>query len=98
MIKTHEHSITTAIVVGVAYIFGVGLYALLIMVGFWAGREHAQAEYRYMKLKGINRSKLGFFDGFRREAWNSDSLVNDLIIPSVVGILIVIINIIVGGK
>jgi len=53
---------------------------------FWVGREHAQAEYRYMSLKRINRSELGFFDGFKREAWNSDSLVNDLIIPSVAGL------------
>ena len=89
MLKKHEHSIITAIVVSIACIFGVGLYALLLMAGFWAGREHSQAEYRYMKLKGINRSKLGFFDGFRLEAWNYDSFVNDLVLPIVVGGIIV---------
>ena len=88
MLKKHEHSIITAIVVSIACIFGVGLYALLLMAGFWLGREHSQAEYRYMSLKRINRSELGFFDGFRLEAWNYDSFVNDLVLPIVVGGLI----------
>ena len=88
MLKKHEHSIITAIVVSVACIFGVGLYALLLMVGFWLGREHNQAEMRYMKLKSINRDALGFFDGFKKEAWNYDSFVNDLVLPIVVGGLI----------
>lgn len=88
VIKIHAHSITTAIVVGVACIFGVGLYALLLMAGFWAGREHSQAEYRYMKLKGINRDSLKWYDSFKPEAWNYDSFVNDLVLPIVVGGLI----------
>lgn len=88
MLKKYEHSIITAIVVSVACFFGVGLYALLLMAGFWIGREHSQAEYRYMKLKGINRDRLSYLDCFKREAWNYDSLVNDLVVPVVVGILI----------
>lgn len=44
-----------------------------------------------MKLKGINRSKLGFFDGFRLEAWNKDSFLNDLTIPIIVGALVILI-------
>lgn len=84
----HEHSLITFGVVLVATLAGYGLYALILMAGFWAGREHSQAEYRYMKLKGINRSKLGFFDGFNPLVWNYDSLVNDLVLPIVVGGLI----------
>ena len=88
-IKQHEHSIITVIVVGVACVFGVGLYALLLMAGFWAGREHSQAEYRYMKAMGINRSKLGFFDGFKLESWDKDSFFNDLMLPIIVGLLMI---------
>ena len=55
LIKNHNNTISTAVLVTVACIFGVGLYALLLMVGFLFGIEHSQAEYRYMKLKGINR-------------------------------------------
>ena len=88
MIKTHEHSIITSVVVSIACIFGVGLYALLLMAGFLAGREHSQSEYRFMKLKSITREKLSYADGFRLEAWNFDSFVNDLVFPIVVGGLI----------
>lgn len=88
LIKTHEHTLITVAIVLATSLLGYGLYGAIGMAMFWFGREHSQAEYRYMSLKHINRSELGFFDGFKREAWNSDSLVNDLIIPSVVGLLI----------
>ena len=90
VVKTHSHSIITAVLVTAGCVFGYGLETLLVVGGFWFGREHSQAEYRYMKLKGINRSKLGFFDGFRLEAWNRDSFLNDLIIPIMVGIILLI--------
>ena len=91
VIKNHNHTIITAVLVIVGCVFGYGLDTLLVVGGFWFGREHSQAEYRYMKLKGINRSKLGFFDGFRLEAWNRDSFLNDLTIPILVGLLTIYI-------
>ena len=93
MIKTHSHTIITAVLVTVGCILGFEIESLLMVSGFWFGREHSQAEYRYMKLKGINRSKLGFFDGFRLEAWDKDSFLNDLIIPIMVGLLAICIQI-----
>ena len=86
----HNHIIITAVLVAVGCVFGYGLETLLVVSGFWFGREHSQAEYRYMKLKCINRSKLGFFDGFRLEAWDRDSFLNDLIIPIMIGIILLI--------
>ena len=88
--NNHNHTIITAVLVTVGCVFGYGLESLLIISGFWLGREHSQAEYRYMKLKGINRSKLGFFDRFKKEAWNRDSFLNDLMIPIMVGIILLI--------
>ena len=93
----YNHSIITVILVTVGCVFGYGLESLLIISGFWLGREHSQAEYRYMKLKGINRSKLGFFDGFRLEAWNKDSLFIDLILPIIIGVLSILILKVVYG-
>ena len=87
-INTHSHSIITLGVVLVATIFGYGIESLLLMSGIWLGREHSQAEYRYMKLKRITREELSDADGFRLEAWNYDSFVNDLVLPIVVGGLI----------
>ena len=90
VVKNHNHTIITAVLVTAGCVFGYGLESLLIISGFWFGREHSQAEYRYMKLKGINRSKLGFFDGFRLEAWDRDSFFKDLTIPIIVGIILLI--------
>ena len=90
VIKNHNHTIITAILVTAGCAFGYGIETLLVVGGFWFGREHAQAKYRYMKLKGINRSKLGFFDGFRLEAWDRDSFLKDLAIPIIVGIILLI--------
>ena len=89
VVKNHNHTIITVILVTAGCIFGYGIETLLAVGGFWLGREHSQAEYRYMKLKGINRSKLDFFDGCNSLAWNYDSFVNDLVLPIAVGVLIV---------
>ena len=86
-----NHSIITAILVAINCVIGYGFESLLIIGGFWFGREHSQSEYRFMKLKGINRSKLVFFDGFRLEAWDRDSFLNDLIIPIIIGVLVILI-------
>lgn len=86
-----NHSIITAILMIVACFCGLGIYALICIAGFWFGREHSQAEYRFMKIQGITRSDLGFFQGFNPIAWNFDSLVIDLILPIFLGVLFVII-------
>ena len=90
--SNHNHTIITAVLVAVGCVFGYGIDTLLIVSGFWFGREHSQAEYRYMKLKDINRSKLGFFDGFKLESWNKDSLINDLMLPIVIGLLVILVG------
>ena len=77
----------------IALVVDLELYMALLIVGYWLGREYNQAEMRYMKIKGINRSKLGFFDGLKFEAWDRDSLVNDLVLPIMVAILIIIIGV-----
>lgn len=53
-----NHSVIMIIIVIVACTIGTEWYALLFMSGFWLGREHSQAEYRYMDKHNINRSNL----------------------------------------
>jgi hypothetical protein len=86
-----NHSIITAVLVTVGCIFGYGLDTLLVVGGFWFGREHAQAEYRFMKIQGITREDLGFLQGFNPIAWNKDSFIVDLIIPIIIGVLVILI-------
>lgn len=95
-LSKHEHSLITFGVVLIATLAGYGIETLALMSGFWAGREHSQAEYRYMKLKGITREELSDADGFRLEAWNYDSFVNDLVLPIVVGGLILGVSYVLG--
>lgn len=88
--ENHNHSIITLFVMVFASTIGLEVEFGILVIGFWLGREHAQAEYRYMKLLKINRSKLGFFDGFKVEAWNYDSFIRDLLIPVVVVVCFVL--------
>jgi len=87
-----NHVIIMFILVIIGIMFNHGIETLLIVSGFWFGREHSQAEYKYMKLNKINRSNLGFFDGFKKEAWDKDSLMNDLLIPIFIGILTIVLH------
>lgn len=89
MWKKYNHIIITIVLVAIAIPFEFEIYTLLMLSGFWFGREHSHAEYRYMNLEGINRSKLRLFDGFKLKAWNKDSLINDLILPVVVGLIMI---------
>ena len=84
IIKTHSHSLITIVLMAIALVVGMELYIGLVIIGYWFGREYNQYEMRYMKLKGINRSKLGLLDGFKFSAWGRDSFVNDFLLPSVI--------------
>lgn len=88
--EKYNHSIITIILVVIGCLFGYGFESLLIIGGFWLGREHSQAEYRFMKMQGITREDLGFLQGFNPVAWNFDSLIIDLILPIFIGILFLI--------
>jgi len=87
----YNHLIITAILTTISCFLGYGLESSLIIGGFWLGREHSQAEYRFMKLQKITRDDFGFLQGFNPIAWNFDSLFNDLILPILTGILILLL-------
>jgi hypothetical protein len=52
---------------------------------FWAGREHAQAEARYIAqlLPTHHRSDMPWWAGFAPRAWTLDAFVFDLCLPIV---------------
>lgn len=93
MINEHSHSLITFGVVLIATLLGYGLYALLLFSGVLAGREHAQAEYRYMSMHKINRSELKWFDAFNMNVWDKHSLLSNFALPIFIGILTVIIGV-----
>ncbi|MGP7732919.1 hypothetical protein [Oceanimonas smirnovii] len=84
--KNHSHSIITLAAVLAAFLFNLQLEAALAMAAFWAGREHAQAEHRWLTVHKANRSRMPWFAGFLPESWSRDGLVNDLLLPVLVGL------------
>ncbi len=45
---------------------------------FYLGREHAQAEERYMRARDINRAKAPWWMGIAPSAWSLKSLIDCL--------------------
>ena len=91
--NNHNHSIISlAVMLVVLFNNILSVIVGFLLIGFWLGREHSQAEYRYIKDKKINRNELKFFDGFKLEAWNYDSFFKDLLYPSVVIIFCIILS------
>lgn len=80
-----SHSLITLAAVLAAFLFGMQWEVALAMAAFWFGREHAQAEYRWLTAHKANRSRMPWQAGFLPESWNRDGFVNDLLLPSAVG-------------
>lgn len=55
----------------------------LAMCAFWAGREHAQAEARYIAgfVPTGHRADMPWWAGYSPKAWNVDSFIFDLALP-----------------
>jgi hypothetical protein len=53
----------------------------MLGVGFFLGREHAQAEYRVIqKFYDGKRANMPWYGGFERRAWDKKSML-DWILP-----------------
>ncbi|GAA3704476.1 hypothetical protein GCM10022421_09110 [Oceanisphaera sediminis] len=86
-----SHTIITLAAVLAAFLFNWQWQAALAMTAFWAGREHAQAEYRWLTAHKANRSRMPWCAGFLPESWHRDGLVNDLLLPSVAGLALCLV-------
>lgn len=58
-----------------ACVFGLGWAA----AAFYAGRELAQAEYRYIEAHGGKRYDCSWFCGFLPDAWTEKSVLDWLL-------------------
>lgn len=76
-----SHAIITAIAQVLGWLLGLGpLLGGLVFVAFYAGREHAQAEYRIIEKEYKSRVFMPWYGGFLPKAWTKDSLL-DLVLP-----------------
>lgn len=87
MNKSHlEHTAYALSFLVVGYFLGFAELALGLAIGIMAGREHAQAEYQYLKLAGLKRSDDKWLELrvlVSKSAWSKDSVL-DFAIPSAV--------------
>lgn len=60
---------------------GSPLAGAMLFIGFFAGREHAQAEYRAINTDfGGKRANMPWYAGFNPKYWSLDSVL-DLALP-----------------
>jgi hypothetical protein len=70
---------------------GNWLAGAMLGIGFYLGREHAQAEYRVIQTYyGGKRANMPWYGGFERRAWNVKSIL-DFVLPIVATTIVLII-------
>jgi hypothetical protein len=86
---TQQHIYITQAITTFGMIFGAFWMSVAYSycIGFFCGREHAQAEYRWIERFGNGlRSNMPWDGGFRLVVWDSHSLLGFLA-PALVGLL-----------
>jgi len=71
------HSIITLLIGAIFYPLGLHRESMLMMAAFYVGREHAQAEYRWIAEFGHGkRSNMPWWGGFDYRAWDAVSMLD----------------------
>jgi hypothetical protein len=80
-----SHSLVSVIVVIAGFAIGLNPFYMALAISlYWAGREVAQAEHRFIHTFTPNKRReempvlAGYYD---RRAWNTKSLWADMLIP-----------------
>ncbi len=82
-----EHSLYVAAAAVLGYVIGFQLLFTLSAIFFFIGREHAQAEYRWIETFGEHkRANLPWWGALDKRVWDTHSLIWNLLLPIGVGI------------
>ena len=87
----NSHTITTLIFTSLAYLLGFNpVYAALIISAYWAGREVAQAEERFIHhhhTPNRRRSEMPVMTAYyNSKAWTVKGFWWDMVVPFVLSI------------
>lgn len=89
-ITPHSHAVITLAATLAAATLGLHIHAALAMAALWAGREIAQAEYRWIAAFGQGkRANMPWWGGFDPRAWSRDAFLVDLLLPAAAGAAVV---------
>lgn len=72
-------------------ITGNYLHPAILVAGFYLGREHAQAEYRFMAKFGITREHMPLWAGFDPQVWTLADVL-DWFLPLVTVLTVYILS------
>ena len=76
------HPIAALIITALAHYYGHGLIGASIVSAFFAGREHAQAEYKWIEHYGWGRrANLRWWNAFDSRVWDTHSWFWNLALP-----------------
>lgn len=93
MNKTHFEHIIYALLMQLPFgLFGYWWIGAALAIGFFVGREHAQAEERYIKANGGVRTNTRLspeFGALQPKLWSTDSIL-DFVAPALCVVLIAI--------
>lgn len=71
------HAVVTVVIATCFYFIGAHVEAAFTIAAFYAGREHAQAEYRTIYTNyGNKRANAPWWCGFEPRAWNAKSMLD----------------------
>ena len=87
------HAFLTAVFCVPCLLLSLPWLVLFWPPAFYLGREHAQAEERYMRARDINREAAPWWMGFAPSAWTLKSLL-DFLLPLAVSIAFTILSLI----
>ncbi len=90
------HAAITLVFCVIILSFKLPVGLVLIPVAFYIGREHAQAEYRYIEAHGRKRANCPWWCGFMPEAWTMKGIMDFLLPIIVVMFTVVVYNLIKG--
>lgn len=81
------HALITFIICIVIFLIKLPFILFFFPVMFYVGREHAQAEYRYIASHGGKRANCPSWCGFLPSAWTRKGL-SDFLFPLIVAVII----------
>lgn len=90
LLKKLNHTLIALLIqFSLGFLFNQWLMGAMVATALFLGREHAQAEYRWIEKYGAGkRENLSFWDTFDSRVWDTDSFFWDLLLPVITTILV----------
>ena len=87
------HGLFSLAAVLLVFAFSLPVHMAFFVPFFYMGREHAQAEYRYIQSHGGHRADCPWYCGFLPSAWTVKGLL-DFVIPLLIAVAYAVLSMI----